>query len=127
VIVLDASAAVLGLLASGESRSLMASEDLQAPHLIDSEVTAVLRRGALRSAEEDAAAGRMLATWARLGVRRHPVTSLLDQVWELRRNVTAYDASYVVLSAALGCRLVTADARLARAPGLPCEITLVTT
>ncbi|MGH3448945.1 MAG: hypothetical protein ACRDP4_15105 [Nocardioidaceae bacterium] len=47
---------------------------------------------------------------------RYAVSSLLDRVWELRANVSAYDASYVELAEALGCDLLTADARWARAP-----------
>lgn len=125
MIVLDASAAVLGLLSSGESRAVMSTEDVRAPHLIDSEVASTLRRRGLRSAEDDDAAGRLLETWARLGVRRHATSALLPRIWDLRHHITAYDATYVVLATALDCALVTADARLARASGLPCEVVLV--
>ena len=66
-----------------------------------------------------------LDTWRRLGVVRHPVGGLLDRVWELRENVSAYDASYLALAEALGCALLTADARLSRVPGLRCAVTVV--
>ena len=56
---------------------------------------------------------------------RYPVFSLLDRVWELRENLSAYDASYVALAELLDCNLLTADARLSRAPGVRCPITLV--
>jgi hypothetical protein len=56
-----------------------------------------------------------LDRWARLGVRRFAVVGLLGRIWELRENLTAYDASYVALAEVLGCGLVTADARLAHA------------
>jgi predicted nucleic acid-binding protein len=56
---------------------------------------------------------------------RYPVFSLLDRVWELRDNLSAYDASYVALAELLDCSLLTADARLSRAPGIRCSITLV--
>ncbi len=127
MIVLDASAAVLGLLAAGQARTVMATEDLHAPHLVDSEVTDVLRRRALRSPADDAAAGRALEVWQQLAVRRYAAAPFSGEIWSHRRNVTAYDGAYVVLAAALGCAVLTADARLARAPGLRCPVEVVTT
>ena len=56
---------------------------------------------------------------------RYPVFSLLDRVWQLRDNLSAYDASYVALAELLDCNLLTADARLSRAPSIRCSITLV--
>jgi predicted nucleic acid-binding protein len=53
------------------------------------------------------------------------VVGLLGRIWELRDNVTAYDATYVALAEALDCSLVTADARLARASGPLCPITVL--
>ena len=50
---------------------------------------------------------------------------LLTRAWELRDNMTAYDATYIALPEELGCELLTADARLARAPGPTCPITVV--
>jgi predicted nucleic acid-binding protein len=50
---------------------------------------------------------------------------LLARMWELRDNLSAYDASYVALAEALRCRLVTADARIAGAPGVRCAVTVV--
>ncbi|CCG04376.1 type II toxin-antitoxin system VapC family toxin [Blastococcus saxobsidens] len=66
-----------------------------------------------------------LATWRRPGIVRHPVGGLLHRVWELRENVSACDASYLARAEALGCSLLTADARLGRAPGLRCPVTVV--
>ncbi len=103
----------------------MSVEDVRAPYLIDSEVASALRRRGLHSPQDDDAAGRLLETWARFGLRRHATTALLSRVWDLRHNVTSYDATYVVLAAALDCSLVTADTRLARASGLPCKVVLV--
>ena len=60
-----------------------------------------------------------------MGVRRFATHPLLSRVWELKDNVTAYDATYVALAEALGCDLVTADARLGRAPGPTCAITII--
>jgi predicted nucleic acid-binding protein len=62
-----------------------------------------------------------------MGVQRFPVVGLLDRVWELRLNITGYDATYVAVAEALDCALLTADGRLARAPGPRCPITVVRT
>jgi len=67
----------------------------------------------------------LLGTWRSLGVTRYPVFSILDRIWALRENVSAYDASYVALAELLGCALLTADGRLSRAPGLRCAVTVV--
>jgi predicted nucleic acid-binding protein len=56
---------------------------------------------------------------------RHAVFHLLERIWELRENLSAYDASYVALAETLGCALLTADARLSRASGLRCPVTVV--
>jgi predicted nucleic acid-binding protein len=56
---------------------------------------------------------------------RYAVFSLLERVWALRENVSAYDGSYVALAESLGCALLTADQRLARAPGVRCSVTVV--
>jgi predicted nucleic acid-binding protein len=61
----------------------------------------------------------------RLGMTRYPVFTLLERVWDLRENLSAYDASYVALAELLNCPLMTADARLSRAPGVRCSITVV--
>jgi predicted nucleic acid-binding protein len=72
-------------------------------------------------------AGRTIFdTWRRLGMKRYPVFSLLNRVWQRWRNdLSAYDATFVALAELLGCALVTADKRLARAPGSRCPITVV--
>lgn len=51
--------------------------------------------------------------------------TIADRVWELRHNVTAYDAAYIALAEGLNCALVTGDTRLATAPGVHCEIRLI--
>ncbi|MGR7026322.1 type II toxin-antitoxin system VapC family toxin [Geodermatophilus sp. URMC 62] len=125
MIVADASAVVSGLLNAGPTRTLLARERVQVPHLVDTEVTSALRRAAAAGTITAADGWSALDTWRRLAVTRHPATGLLDRVWQLRGNVTAYDATYVALAEALGCALVTADGRLARASGLRCPITVV--
>lgn len=71
------------------------------------------------------AAWRATEVWMHLGVERLGVQGLLPRVWELRGNMSAYDATYVALAEALEAPLVTADGRLARAPGPRCLITVV--
>lgn len=125
MIVLDASAALTGLLNSGSARRTLATEQLHAPHLVDSEVANGLRRqvDSGRIALEHGKAA--LDVWRRLGLTRYPIHGLLPRVWELRDNLSAYDAGYVALAEALGCSLMTADSRISRAPGLRCPITVV--
>jgi predicted nucleic acid-binding protein len=125
VIVLDASAAVLGLLNDGDARRSLTSESVAVPDLADSEVVSALRAQVLRGALGADDAGAVVAAWARLGVRRFAVVGLLSRIWALRDTLTAYDATYVALAEALACELVTADGRLARAPGPTCPITVV--
>lgn len=121
----DASAAVSALTGDGPARAILGEHRLHAPHVVDVEVAQALRR---RVAAGDVAAGdgaNALATWARLGVTRHPVTGLLGRIWELRDNLSAYDAAYAALAEALEIPLVTADGRLGRAPGVRCAVTVV--
>ena len=125
MIVVDASAALSALLNAGPARRALANEQLHAPHLIDSEVANGLRR---RVAAQQLGADEgwnALDAFRRLGMTRYPVFALLDRVWQLRENLSACNASYVALAELLDCTLLTADARLSRAPGIRCPITLV--
>jgi predicted nucleic acid-binding protein len=125
VIVVDASAAVSALLNDGPARRALSIQQLHVPQLADSEVASVLRRK-VAARKLDANAGwAALDTWRRLGMTRYPVFAFLDRVWELRDNLSAYDASYIALAELLDCDLLTADARLGGAPGIRCAITLV--
>jgi predicted nucleic acid-binding protein len=125
VIVVDASAALSALLNAGPARRAFADQQLHAPHLIDSEVASGLRRR-VQSRRLSAGAGwAALDTLRRLGMTRYPGSSVLDRVWELRDNLSAYDACYVALAEFLDCGLLTADARLSRAHGIWCPITVV--
>lgn len=125
MIVVDASAAVLGLLNDGDARATLRDDVVVCPHLADSEVAHALRSQVLRGAVEVPDAARALDVWARLGLRRVGVSGLLVRIWQLRDNLTAYDATYVAVAEAFEVPLVTADARLARAPGPRCTITVV--
>lgn len=125
MIVVDASAAVAALLNAGPSRQMLTEEQLHTPHLIDTEVANALR-GKVRAGEIPAGAGwAALNTLGRLGMTRYPGLGLLERVWELRDNLSAYDATYVALAEQLACSLVTADGRLSRAPGIRCAVSVV--
>jgi predicted nucleic acid-binding protein len=128
VIVVDASALV-GILGEGEDanrlRRRLLAEKLAAPHVVDVEVLSALRRAQRMGRIGADRAAQALADLTLLPLRRVGHTSLLRRAWELRDNVTPPDAMYVALAEAFGAPLLTADARLARAPGLRCEIQLV--
>jgi predicted nucleic acid-binding protein len=96
-----------------------------APHLIDAEVGSVMRRRVAHGSIEPGSALAVLHALRSLVTDRYPHGSLITTAWALRENLTYHDALYVALAARLGYPLLTADARLARAPGLPCEVELV--
>lgn len=125
MIVVDASAALSALLNAGPARRALTDEQLHVPHLIDPEVANGLRRRVAAQQVRADAAWTALGSWQRLGVTRYTMVGLLNRVWELRENVSAYDACYVALAELLDCSLLTADVRLARAPGTRCPITVV--
>ena len=117
MLVVDASIVVDALTNSGdrgtEIRSMLEKADLLAPCLIDLEVTQGLRRIALSSGDDTTS---MLHRFRLLTINRFEYLPLLPRVWELRDNLTAYDAAYVALAEATGAPLVTADRKLAAAP-----------
>jgi len=125
VIVADASAALSALLHDGPARELLGGEQVHVPHLIDVEIASAVRRGALAHSWTGARGSRLLKVWAQLGVTRYGAQTLLPRIWQLRDNLTAYDAAYVALAEALNCSLVTADGKLGRASGLRCTVMVV--
>jgi len=130
VIVLDASVVVELLLqtdgAAAISRRLFRSRDtFHAPHLLDVEVTQVVRRYVVRG-EITADHGRaMLDVLEDLPLTRYPHPPLLARIWELRHNLTAYDAVYVALAEGLRAPLLTRDEGLAATTGLRAAIELI--
>jgi predicted nucleic acid-binding protein len=122
VIVVDASAVLEVLLntpaSAAVSRRLFArGETLHAPHLIDLEVAQVLRRYAADGQLTETRSGEALRDLLDLPLTRYPHDLFLKRIWELRGNLTAYDAAYVALAEALPAALITRDARLGRSPG----------
>lgn len=129
MLVVDASALVPAI-ADGtdigrQRRQRLGRERLDAPDLILVESLSVIRRQALAGMLDPAQAEQAVDDLLTLPIVIHPTAPLLRRAWELRANVTPYDACYVALAEALNCPLLTGDARLARAPGLVCEVELV--
>jgi len=128
VIVVDASMLYTTLVddaADGNrARERLSSEALAAPMLVDLEIVSSLRRGVRDGLVDERRSRRALAGLSTLRLRRARHLPLLPRIWELRENVTSYDAAYVALAELLGVALLTADARLARAPGPRCAVEL---
>ncbi|MEW6321480.1 MAG: type II toxin-antitoxin system VapC family toxin [Acidobacteriota bacterium] len=130
MIVLDASALVELLLETRAGREVAEriadpAIGVHVPHLADVEVAQALRRYAREGAITDADAEVALQDLRDLDLQRHAHEPLLDRVWALRRNLTAYDAVYVALAEALDAVLLTCDRPLSRAAGLSARILLV--
>lgn len=130
MIVVDASVILEALLAGAdasavEDRIFSRKETLHAPHLIDLEVLQVLRRYV---ASKDMTARRGLEAvtdFLDLPITRYPHEMFVPRIWELRHNITAYDAAYVALAEALPARLLTRDGRLASSSGHKATIELI--
>lgn len=126
MIVVDASALATALADDGADgdlvRARLQAQVLAAPELIDLEITSVLRRLVLSGQLHHARADQALSDLAALPMQRAPHLPLLARCWSLRDNLSVYDASYVALAEALSMRLLTADAKLSKAPGLRCVV-----
>jgi predicted nucleic acid-binding protein len=130
MIVVDASVAIEVLLRTRrapriESQIFADEVTLHAPHLLDVEVAQVLRRYAAMKEIEAERALEALTDLADLPLERYPHQILLPRIWELRGNLTAYDAAYVALAEALDATLLSSDRHLANAPGHRARIALV--
>lgn len=126
MIVVDASVLAPALADDGEdgdqARSRLRGEHLAAPELIDLEVLSIMRRAARAKRLDERRSGQALDDLAALPLQRVSHLPLLGRVWQLRDNLSAYDASYVALAEALDAVLLTADRRLAKAVGVLCEV-----
>jgi predicted nucleic acid-binding protein len=127
--VVDANVVVAALTDNGRrggrARELLSAAVCCAPELLDLEVLDSLRRLLSREVVPLARAAAAAAGFPALPVERVPHARLLPRCWELRSTVRTYDAAYVALAEARGIPLLTADARLAGAPGLRCHVELV--
>jgi predicted nucleic acid-binding protein len=125
-VVLDASALVALLADAGSAgqwvEASVSGATLLAPELMPFEVSNILRRHAAAGLLDASAAALAHGDLIALPVDLYPYAALAERVWELRANVTAYDASYVALAELVAAPLVTLDAKLAKAPGTKCEI-----
>jgi predicted nucleic acid-binding protein len=126
VLVVDASVIAPVVADSGVDgetfRARLRGEVIAGTDLLRVEVMSVVKRqGSLTVAEADAAIEDLLD----LPLSVFPTSSLLRRAWALRNNITAYDGCYIALAEALGCSLLTADVRLANAPGSRCPIEVI--
>lgn len=122
MIVLDASAAVDWLLQTDaglriERRIFSRSESLHAPHLLDLEVTQVLRRLVRQRVIGGHRAEEAVRDLLDLRIQLYPHFAFLSRIWLLRDNLSSYDAAYVVLAEELKATLITRDGRLASGAG----------
>jgi predicted nucleic acid-binding protein len=130
MIVVDASALLEALLRTPTAKTVEGwlfdpRRTLHAPHLLDVEVAQVIRRYAANG-EIDSERGRTaLADLADFPLHRYPHDFLLPRIWDLRNNLTAYDAVYVALAEALNVSVLTRDRRLAAAAGHHARVELI--
>jgi predicted nucleic acid-binding protein len=130
LIVVDASAMLEILLQTDRAERLMARaldplERLHAPHLLDVEVTHVLRRLVMQKSISPGRGDLALEDLAKLVIERHEHQSLVSRIWQLRDSLTAYDGAYVALAEALQSPLLTCDAKIARSHGHFAHIELI--
>lgn len=130
MIVVDASAVLDVLLVGPGSDALFRrlfapGETLHAPHILDLEIAQVLRRYCAHGELADSRAGEALEDLLDLPLARYPHDLFLPRIWELRANLTAYDAAYVALAEVLPAPLVTRDRRIGRSAGHRAKVELV--
>jgi predicted nucleic acid-binding protein len=129
VIVVDASIIVTGLADDGPDgdriRARLRGERLVAPHVIDLEVASAWRRLASAGQLDHRRVTLALADLDSLRLERAPHGPLLGRCWELRDNLTIYDAAYVALAELVEATLLTGDTRLASAPGINCDVEVI--
>lgn len=125
-LVVDASAVVAALVDTGSdgawAQEQLSADDLAAPHLMQVEVANVLRRAAQAGDLSDDVATLAHADLVDLSIARFAYEPCAERVWELRHNLTSYDAWYVAVAERLDVPLVTLDVHLARATGIRCAV-----
>ncbi len=127
--VFDASVIVTALADFGRKgdryRTRMSHDVLNAPDFVRLEVISALRRHYLSGRLSPIAAQHAIADLLELLLQTYEIEPMIFRVWELRNNITPYDACYVALAEALNTPLLTADRRLANAPGINCKVELI--
>ncbi|MCD0446597.1 type II toxin-antitoxin system VapC family toxin [Glycomyces sp. A-F 0318] len=105
-------------------RKELGQHELAAPAHVNLEVMSILRKYCRRNVLTEERAGLALFDLKELSIERVPSEALEIRIWELRHNVTPYDAAYVALAERFGAELWTFDKRLANAPGIECAVTV---
>ncbi|MCY4392123.1 MAG: type II toxin-antitoxin system VapC family toxin [Chloroflexi bacterium] len=123
-VVVDASALVATLVGRDAdglwSERVLASELLAGPEIVPAEASNVLRRLEQRGALTTAEAANAHVRLGEVSMALYSFNPFAERVWELRNNLSSYDAWYVALAEALDCPLVTLDLKLSRSPGPAC-------
>jgi predicted nucleic acid-binding protein len=130
VIVVDASVLVSALIADDDAGERMrlrldAEDEVCAPEVIDLEVANAWRRELLAGNIGEDRSRLALNDLVEMPLTRMPHRPLMPRIWELRHNLTPYDAAYVALAESLDVTLLTVDGRSTRAPSLRCEVELI--
>lgn len=123
-LVVDCSVMVDALITreSNATSGLLAEHDLHAPHLIDYEFVSAVRRLVSGGALPPNIAREAIELWRGLEIQRHPAAATMQRIWDLRLNLSAYDAAYVALAEAMDAPLFTADKRMASAASRYCDV-----
>jgi predicted nucleic acid-binding protein len=125
-VVCDASAVVALLLDSGPDGRWAVEHfrgaELFAPSLLPYECANIMRRHELETAVSADQAAQAHADLLDLSINLWPYELLATRVWQLRANLSSYDAAYVALAEAIGGELITLDRRISRAPGVACSV-----
>lgn len=117
---------IVELIANDLDPDRLGNEELAVPHLIDSEVTSVLRRLVVRQILTEQQGAAAMDGFSLLALTRYPADWLRPRMWALRHNLSAYDATYVALAEMTAATaLLTTDIRLANAPGITCPIVVL--
>ena len=126
MIVVDASILVAALVDNTDhaiwSSDIISEGDLHSTSMVSAEVANSLRRMERLNEITELEAQLALIDLPQLGLALHPFAPYSARIWDLRHNLTSYDAWYVALAESLGCPLVTLDLRSTRAGGILCEV-----